>query len=80
LRRGSERGTGDRDERGKGTCLFRILIGAKDKILISLKDFFGWLKSKTTHALRPRSDLSQVRFHRGKERKEERERECKTIH
>jgi hypothetical protein len=80
LRRGSERGTGERDERGKGTFLFRILIAAKDdKILISLamEDFLGWLKGKTTHALRPRSDLSgQIsQLERRKERERERERE-----
>jgi hypothetical protein len=79
LRRGSERGTGERDERGKGTFLFRILIAAKDdKILISLamEDFLGWLKGKTTHALRPRSDLSgQISQREEKKRKRERERE-----
>jgi hypothetical protein len=87
LRRGSERGTGERDERGKGTFLFRILIAAKDdKILISLamEDFLGWLKGKTTHALRPRSDLSgqisQLERRKERERERERERECKTIH
>ena len=64
-RSGSERGTGERDEKGKGTCLFRILIVAKKRFgSVSLQKIFG---------------RNTLRFHkereRERERKEEKERE-----
>ena len=60
-RSGSERGTGERDEKGKGTCLFRILIVAKKRFgSVSLQKIFG---------------RNTLRFHKEREREREKGRE-----